>query len=729
MGKTLKRAAIRPTSKAVVAEPTLSTDHAPAAGMLVLSEGRDIPFNRLRLSQANVRQTQAGVSIEDLAEDIARRTLLSSLTVRPVLDARGVETGEYEVPAGGRRFRALERLVRQGRLAPDAPVPCIVRRDGIAEEDSLAENIQRASLHPLDQFRAFAALRERGQSEEQIAAAFFVSTHVVRQRLRLAAVHPDILAAYAGDALSLEQLMAFTLNPDQARQLEVWTAVRQGARGDAVGLRRMLAEGAVRASDRRARLVGAEAYEAAGGRMLRDLFEADDGGWWQDGGLLEQLAQEALAAAADAVRAEGWLWVEAVFDLPYGRTWGLGRITGEQSPLEAEASDHLAGLKSRLATLEAEWAHAEELPDAVDREIGAMELEIEAIETRPERFDPEEMAQAGAFVTVDGMGRIRVVRGFVRPEDLAPAARGDRQQDAQYPDPDDYDPRAEGRALGGDRAPAASAGGAVVAVTEDPDPEQALRPWSDRLLAELAAARTLALQQAVAAHPALAFRVAIHGLAISSWFHARGTACLDIDLHRPRLQDLGETFAEAGFVGALEARAERWQQLVPKRAEELWAWVLGLTEDEAAELFAHLVAGGLSALIDPASRRTRASAHASQLAEAADLDLWEAGWRPTEALLMRLSKAQIAEALQQAGHPVLAATLSELRKSEMVARALEPVVSARWMPPALRPTHVRAVRAGSDAAEPRAAPEHAVIGGTPAIPHLAPSADAGLAPG
>ena len=61
----------------------------------------------LELSQSNVRRVRAGVSIEDLAADIARY-LLQSLNVRPVLDADGAETGMFEVPAGGRRYRALQ---------------------------------------------------------------------------------------------------------------------------------------------------------------------------------------------------------------------------------------------------------------------------------------------------------------------------------------------------------------------------------------------------------------------------------------------------------------------------------------------------------------------------------------------------------------------------------------------------------------------------------------------
>ncbi|MDQ6701865.1 MAG: ParB/Srx family N-terminal domain-containing protein, partial [Pseudomonadota bacterium] len=151
---------------------------ATAVPKITLSASRDIPFNKLVLSQSNVRRVKAGISVEELAEDIARRTLLQGLSVRPVRDPEGRETGMFEVPAGGRRFRALELLVKQKRLAKTAPVPCVVREGGIAEEDSLAENVQRVTLHPLDQFRAFQALRDKGLGDEEIAARFFVTPAV-----------------------------------------------------------------------------------------------------------------------------------------------------------------------------------------------------------------------------------------------------------------------------------------------------------------------------------------------------------------------------------------------------------------------------------------------------------------------------------------------------------------------------------------------------------------------
>ncbi len=176
---------------------------------IILNGAQDVPLNKLILSQANVRRIKAGVSIDDLAEDIARRGLLQSLSVRPVLDGEGQDTGIYEVPAGGRRFAALQLLAKQKRLSKTVRVPCIVRTDGIAEEDSLAENTMREALHPLDQFRAFQMLREHGLGDEEIAARFFVTPAVVRQRLKLAAASPKLLDLYAAGELALEQLMAF----------------------------------------------------------------------------------------------------------------------------------------------------------------------------------------------------------------------------------------------------------------------------------------------------------------------------------------------------------------------------------------------------------------------------------------------------------------------------------------------------------------------------------------
>ena len=74
---------------------------------ITLSPSRDIPFNKLVLSQSNVRRVKAGVSIEQLAESIAQRTLLQSLNVRAVADAEGNESERPQLAPQrpGARFR------------------------------------------------------------------------------------------------------------------------------------------------------------------------------------------------------------------------------------------------------------------------------------------------------------------------------------------------------------------------------------------------------------------------------------------------------------------------------------------------------------------------------------------------------------------------------------------------------------------------------------------------
>lgn len=48
---------------------------ASAVQKIKLSPSRDIPFNKLVLSQSNVRRVKAGVSIDQLAESIAHPPL------------------------------------------------------------------------------------------------------------------------------------------------------------------------------------------------------------------------------------------------------------------------------------------------------------------------------------------------------------------------------------------------------------------------------------------------------------------------------------------------------------------------------------------------------------------------------------------------------------------------------------------------------------------------------
>ena len=94
----------------------------------------------------------------------------------------------------------------------------------------------------------------------------FVNPTVVKQRLRLAAVSPKLLDIYAEDGMTLEQLMAFTVTADHARQEQVWDSVSRGYNKEPYLIRRQLTEGAVRAADRRALFVGIDVLRGGGWR-------------------------------------------------------------------------------------------------------------------------------------------------------------------------------------------------------------------------------------------------------------------------------------------------------------------------------------------------------------------------------------------------------------------------------------------------------------------------------
>lgn len=67
----------------------------------------------------------------------------------------------------------------------------------------------------------------------------------------------------------------------------------------------MLTETSVRASNRPVVFVGIEAYEDAGGTMLHDLFQSDNGGWLVGPALPDRLVSGKLQAEAEAIASEG----------------------------------------------------------------------------------------------------------------------------------------------------------------------------------------------------------------------------------------------------------------------------------------------------------------------------------------------------------------------------------------------------------------------------------------
>lgn len=662
---------------------------ATATQKITLSSSRDIPFNKLVLSQSNVRRVKAGVSVEELAESIARRGLIQSLHVRPVVDAEGKETGMFEVPAGGRRYRALELLVKQKRLNKTAPVPCVVSEAGggvLIDEVSLAENIERAPLHPLDQFRAFQALREKGMTEEEIAAAFFVDVKVVKQRLRLAAVSSSLLDIYAEDGMTLEQLMAFTISHDHDRQEQVWAAIKDSWQKEPYTIRRMLTETAVRTSDKRAVFVGVETYEAAGGIVLRDLFQSDDGGWLQDAALLDRLVAEKLKLTADEIAGEGWKWIEVAMSFPYGHQHGLRELAGATVDLTDEERATREALRDEYDRIEAEYGEADELPDEIDERLGEIEQALEAFEQRPVIHDPADIAMAGAFVSIDADGSLSVDRGYVRPEDELPVEHDSADASEADGDAD------QSNAPTGQRAVITIGGQS--AEPED-DEEDGVKPLPERLVIELTAHRTLALRNAVAQHPDVAMTMLLHKLVSDTFRRTAPTGCLEASVRNVFFSAQSEELTDSAPAREIAERHQRWGDHIPADDQALWDWLTDLDDTSRLDLLAHCVSFGVNALFERPNPYggTGVSQHgldvrlaqADRLQHATGLDMVAAGWKPTVGnYLGRVTKARILEAVREGAGERAAQLIDHMKKGDMATEAERLLAETGWLPEPLR---------------------------------------------
>jgi len=599
--------------------------------------------------------------LEELAASIAAHGLLQSLAVRPVLDAAGADTGKFEVIGGGRRLAALKLLAKRKAITKTAPIPCLIHEAGEAEELSLAENVLREALHPADQFEAFARLHnDHGFGAEEIAARFGVTPATVRQRLRLGAASPKLMALYREATINLDQLMAFCLTDDHARQDQAWSHLSFNKSPEMI--RRMLTETHVSARDRRALFIGVPAYEIAGGAILRDLFTEDGGGYFADAALLDQMTKTKLDAIAAEVLAEGWKWAEAMPDFPHAH--GLRRIYPQAVEFSPDDQARLDALTSEAEALSA--GYDGDLPEDLLPRWEALSAEIDRLSARRYDFLPQDRERAGAFVSLGHDGEARIERGFVRPVDEA------------EPELDDSEPPlAEAEPLTGDDTLPEHL------PSDEDEPDNA--PLSDKLIADLTAQRTMGLRAALAERPDIALLALVHTLALETFYYGydRG-GCLEIRANSPALAGHAPGIDDGPAARRLADHHAAWAQRLPRDTAPLWDWLAGQDEETRLELLTYCVAVTVQAVHVPYDRRPRALAHADVLASAVGFDM-STIWIPTVSnYLGRVTKARIIEAVREGVSEEAAERLAGLKKAEMAEAAERLLAGTGWLPAHLR---------------------------------------------
>jgi ParB family chromosome partitioning protein len=615
-----------------------------------MTEIVSIPLNKLDADPKNVRKTYTAESLESLASSILANGLIQNIVVRKA------PRGRFLVTAGGRRRAALLLLADRREIAADFGVSAIVKDAAEATEISLTENVMREPMHPADQFEAFKALVDEGKPIKDIAARFGTTEIIVNRRLALAKVSPALFAAFRAEDMTFEQLAAFTITDDHARQEEVWRELPNWDR-TAQTIKRRLTTDEVPASDKRVTLIGGlEVYEAAGGPVRRDLFSDNGGGFACDSGLLEKLVAEKLNAEAETVKAEGWKWVECALQQP-DNIYQMGRVYPQRIDLSEEDQAKLNELNQRYDELAAQ-IEAEEGDEAAEAALSDIEQEIAALQKAEEAFQSEDLLIAGAIVTIDHWGKLALIRGLVRDED---------RKKAQAPASHGKDDTSDGESA----------------------PKGATLTQSAALIEDLTAQKTAALRVELANNAEIALVAVVHATLLKVQYRAAygipgHQSALEISVTHEALDGSMKRPAENRALEAWGSLEENYGYKLPGDPADLWEWLMDQSQGELLHLLAYAAAHSVNAVERKFNSRKDALAHADQIGRALDVDMRDWFETTAESYFSHVNRPTIRAVVAEVRGDDFAAGIAGMKKGEAVEYAAKAIKDSGWLPPHVR---------------------------------------------
>jgi len=647
-----------------------------------------LPLRGLRIDERNVRKdppTEA--EIEELADLIAAQGLLQNLTVLAYDSARRGKGKDkhrvytHGVIAGGRRLRALHLLVKRGRITLDELVLCAVVPAERAIAVSMAENQGQKPMSIADTVQAFADMVSAGAGIEDIALCFGLTPLTVKRRLKLATVSPKLFAMFRVGEVNMDQLMALSLADTHEKQESVWECLPVYNRSPAA-LRQVIVGEGVRGH--LVRFVGIHAYEAAGGRVVRDLFAEEEGGAAHIGDpeLMQRMALDKLKTqAAELCEKDGWPWVDVAFDYDHTvrpRYQKAPTSRREPSAEQAHALGELQRAQDEIdQQVEALYDQDDDAEDPSDQseggaQIEALEAQSEALQARINDIQsslaccaPEVAAMAGALLSLSPAGEPMLTRHLIRQEDYR-KARDAAARAAGGP----VDPHAGSQAGEHAEGSDTAKGGGV----------------SETLRRQLTAHKTEALQVALIRKPGVALAALAHAMATrllyegaASRYEAPTALGVSVQSCNWSLAQIEPTLVNDPAHQQLTELVQAWRSKVPAEASGLLAYLLEQPMGELVELLTLCAALTANALHGSPQAKP-----AQALAAAVELDMADWWVVSGESYLGRVPKSLIAEALTEAGEGAAAATLAKLKKAEAVSKAEALLSGKRWLPTALR---------------------------------------------
>ncbi len=619
-----------------------------------------VPLSQLQLSIHNARKT-GGTDISDLAASIEAHGLMQNLSVVPSAN----DPERFEVIAGGRRLSALKLLQDQGRLDKQFLVPIRLIANEAALEASTAENTIREAMHPADQFVAFKGMVDAHKSIEEVAAHFGVAVSVVKQRLKLANVHPKLVERYRVGEMKLEQLQALALTDDHDLQLKAWN-VKDDWMRRADQIKKVITKKEIGPDNPLVKFVEPALYESAGGQVRRDMFSNDV--YYSDERLLQTLAKNKIDALALKEELAGWSWVATHLVLDYSseNSYGHSTFNPKREKPTPEDLQRTSEIEVRLKAIEAiELASEMELDDALQDEQEALEAELELIKGRQEVWPAEAKAKTGVLIYIDQYQGLKISRGRLKP--------GQRE------------------------------GTPAKGKTKDGKPAKAA--LSQDMVQRLEMHRAAAIRAHVAADPDKALQLLLAHLltTLLTTTERYGETTLDIrpeSQHRNAKGLIDSKFSDLAKSGArkrLDDRLADWKAAgLPNKGSDIFGWLGKQSPDKRLELLALATALTLN---------TNTGTRGAALAVTFGVDMQQWWTASPETYIGVVPKALLAEAVADIGGKAAGEAVLAMKKDAAMAEAAKALAGTGWLPKPLRAADYKLLKPGSA----KAAPAPAVV--------------------
>ncbi|MBZ0254027.1 MAG: ParB/RepB/Spo0J family partition protein [Candidatus Methylomirabilis sp.] len=168
-------------------------------------------IEEIRPSPFQPRKSFDEARIEELAASIREMGIIQPIIVRPL------PTGQYELVAGERRWRAAQRAGLQ-------TVPVVIKdlQDADTVALALIENIQRQDLNAVEEAEALGRLvQEFGLTQEQVAQRVGKDRSTITNALRLLLLPDAAKSAIIEGVLSAGHARAILMFEERARQLQL----------------------------------------------------------------------------------------------------------------------------------------------------------------------------------------------------------------------------------------------------------------------------------------------------------------------------------------------------------------------------------------------------------------------------------------------------------------------------------------------------------------------------